>query len=508
MALTGAVRGLNSSDSEDALVTNLQLIAQKGGAECAAAVARHLGHQAPDVAAAAADALGAMAPAGARYADELANGLKSDSAKVKQACASALGAFGEDASGYGEQLATVVNGATPDEELAKLAAIQALGRINAKAFTDVVAKNLDDKSPDVQGAVCMALGYLGAADKASDVAKKLNQPETCLAAICALDNMGADACAPNASAIIDKCITAADLPTRASALGALLKIKPTGESTLAGLCNAREVATRASAALALGNWGGAVAGDAKTVAAVAELLKDDTEDVNWIPLQVGGGSTRAPMALRKPKCAALVALGGMKASDFARDVADLLNDGDWEVRFCALEAMAGFGDAAKSHADAVASLLDDDTYAVRAKACFALGAMKAEAQAEKVSGMLGDKAQCVRAEAVAALGSLGDQGAPYSGEMGKLLGDDSNNVRAAAAGAFANLGEPGRPYASAVAGLLNDSMPDVRAAACLALARMGPQGAAFAEDVAAAAGDDEDAGVREAAAEAAELMSS
>lgn len=282
----------------------------------------------------------------------------------------------------------------------------------------------------------------------------------------------------------------------------LMKTKPTEEKKIEALLSSKSVPARAAAALALGNWGKDASGSAK---GVSELLQDSEEDLTWMPLNVGGGSMRAPMAYRKPKCAALIALGNMKSEAYLAQMTEALSDGDWEIRFCALEAMASLGEAAKGSAGKIAALLDDETYPVRGKACAAIGAIKAEDQVDKLSEMLEDSAQCVRAEALGALAAMGDPGFQYSGAMYGLLSDDSNIVRAAAATALAALGEGGKPYASGVAGLLSDPMPDVRCAAALALGKMGTYGAAFAEEVADLAQDFEPE-VQAAANEALALM--
>merc|ERR1712226_440457 len=98
-----------------------------------------------------------------------------------------------------------------------------------------------------------------------------------------------------------------------------------------------------------------------------------------------------------------------------------LQEDDWEVRFCAVEALGVMGEAARDASGKVAELLDDDTYPVRAKACYALGMMRADDQVDKLTEMFQDKAQVVRSEAVAALGMMGEAVQQYTGEIAKLL---------------------------------------------------------------------------------------
>merc|ERR1712070_1090322 len=98
------------------------------------------------------------------------------------------------------------------------------------------------------------------------------------------------------------------------------------------------------------------------------LLDDDAEDLSWIPTQVGGGALRASPAARKPRCAALYALGATGAETTASKIADLLRNNDWEVRYMALEALASMPGGALGQTNKIADCLEDNTYHVRARA--------------------------------------------------------------------------------------------------------------------------------------------
>mmetsp|Transcript_160491 Transcript_160491/g.389830 ORF Transcript_160491/g.389830 Transcript_160491/m.389830 type:complete len:548 (+) Transcript_160491:58-1701(+) len=476
-----AVKALNSSN-EAALVTNLSYYGaaalELGYGD---AVAKLLGHSSPEVAAAACEAIGNMG--GVKYGDYLP--LAHGSAKVRAAAVGAIGAFGEEGLKYGDKLAKLISETSSADEQVKVVAIQALGMIGAKDQLATVTSLMADKSPDVQGAACLALSSLGGGDSlASDIAAKLSSEGTRFSAITALAALGEEACKPVVGDIVAKCLSDGDSQTRAEAIGILAKLP---EETLSSAGKIKELlkdknpAVRAAAALSLGNCGGKASSHASDVAA---LLKDDDEDLAWLPLQIGGGSTREPMAMRKPKCAALVALGAMKAEAEMSQVGEFLSDGDWEVRFCAVEALGIMGPAAKDLADKVGALLDDDTYPVRAKACFAVGSIGAEDLVDRLSEMLQDATQSVRSEAAAALGMMGEAAVQYTHELAKMLSDPSSPVRGAAAGALGNLGDGGKPYASIVASLLYDTDHLVVASACSALGKMDAYGAAFAEDVA------------------------
>jgi len=477
-----AVKALSSSN-EAALVSNLSYYGtsalELGYGDT---VAKLLSHSSPEVVAAACEAIGNMG--GIKYGDYLP--LTHASAKVRAAAASAIGAFGEDGLKYGDKLTKLIADTPSKDEQVKVVAIQALGMIGAKDQLATVTGLMSDKSPDVQGAACLALSSLGGgASLASDIAAKLGSDDTRFAAVSALAGLGEEACKPVVGDLVAKCLPDKDMQTRAEALSILARLP---DETIGSAGKLKELlkdsnpAVRASAALCLGNCGEKASAHAADVAA---LLQDGEEDLAWLPLQVGGGSTREPMAMRKPKCAALVALGAMKAEANLSEVADHLSDGDWEVRFCAVEAMGIMGPPAKDSVDKIAALLDDDTYPVRAKACFALGALGAEDQVDRISEMLQDTTQSVRSEAAAALGMLGEAATQYSGELAKLLSDPSSPVRGAAAIALGNLGDVGKAYASLVASNLGDTDPLVVANVCTALGKMGAHGSAFAEDVAA-----------------------
>merc|ERR1711924_145308 len=194
---------------------------------------------------------------------------------------------------------------------------------------------------------------------------------------------------------------------------------------------------------------------------------------------MGGGQSRPSASMRKPRCAAITALGMMQAESFETKLMALTTDPDWEVRACVAEALGDLGSGAGS----VAACLDDDTYAVRAKACKALGKMKSAQQVARVADMLGDTSQTVRIEALRAIAGIGEPGQQYLGEVGALLFDPLNAVKGAAAKALGQMNDSGS-YASTIAALLDDEDPFLRLTALETLPKMGNYGAAFADDVA------------------------
>lgn len=452
-------------------------------------VSTHLANKKPEVVAAAVRSLGSLGEVGARYADHVAAVIRWPNASVRLAAVETLGRFGRAAARHASKLVKVASDPKLQDDDLKVAAVAALGKVGGD-ITQVpsVASLLSDKSPYVQGAACLTLTSLGpfAEEHAQSIAEKLQQDETRLAAATALAKLPAGSAKPFVKDIVSKALCDVDPETREAALEVLSKaevdyVLAECAGLLTEMLKHEHPGVRACVALCFSRFG------EKAVAAaeeIAKLLEDSEEDLAWLPLHLGGARGREPPERRKPRCAAVLALGAMRAEEHAAAVQELLDDGDWEVRSCTLEALAGYSTSDADLIERIAALLDDDTYAVRAKACFLLGKVNATNQADRLSEMLTDKSQAVRREAALALGKFGDAAATYAYEVAcLLLTDPSGRVRSAAARALAGLGESGRPYASAVALQLTDVDPETRSEACLSLGHMGPYGLAFAEEL-------------------------
>jgi len=451
-------------------------------------VSRHLASNKPEVVAAAAHSLGGLGEVGGRYADHVAAVIRWPNASVRLAAVETLGRFGRAASRHAGKLVKVASDPKLQDDQLKVAAVAALGKVGGD-ITQVpsVASLLSDKSPYVQGAACLTLTSLGpfAEEHAQSIAEKLHQDETRLAAATALAKLPAGSAKPFVKDVVSKALSDVDPETRQAAVEVLSKAEVHVVAECSGLLiellQHDHPGVRACAALCfchLGEKALQAAGE------IAKLLDDSEEDLAWLPLHLGGARGREPPERRKPRCAAVLALGAMRSEEHAGAVQELLDDGDWEVRSCTLEALAGYSTSDAELIERIAALLDDDTYAVRAKACFLLGKVNATNQADRLSEMLTDKSQAVRREAVIALGKFGEAAATYAYEVAcLLLSDPSGRVRSAAARALARLGESGRPYASAVALQLTDVDPETRSEACLSLGHMGPYGLAFAEEL-------------------------
>mmetsp|Transcript_17409 Transcript_17409/g.54712 ORF Transcript_17409/g.54712 Transcript_17409/m.54712 type:complete len:568 (+) Transcript_17409:66-1769(+) len=485
-----AAEVLAMSKTKEELVKNLQTIGQKGEMSAmyygyAQDVAENLNNWDPDVRASACEALGNMGQAAEMYVPEIAKLLTSDASSVRAAAASAMGMFGFSSAPHVETLKGLMS--NDSDEGVRCAAVGALGQIGVEEQAGAMAELLASKSPVVVAAAVQALGQLGPAGQAqaASIAAKLDDPHVRYAAICSLLSLGEGAVSEHVDAIISKCLSDADSLTRTAAAEALGQVKPeTGVKLIpkvAAYLKDDHAGVRCSAALTLGYMGQWVP-EAEVLKA---LLDDKAEDKSELSLTIGGGSMRSPPSARRPKCAALVALGMLGVDKLAADCAECLTDDEWEVRMCALECLAQMGDAGREQSSQISTCLEDDVFVVRTKACECLGALKAEDSAHNLPDVFEDRAPSVRAAALMALAETPDVAKEYPNEVFKCMGDQTANVQAAAIVCLGSMGETGQSFASIIATKLYDDDAGVRAAACEALGKLGDHGAAFAEEVAA-----------------------
>lgn len=354
---------------------------------------------------------------------------------------------------------------------------------------DDVARKLDDSSDEVVNAACGALAARGEAAKhlADRIAAKTKDPKTRYNALCALSHLGVH------HTNIVGCLSDADVGTRCAAVRALSTVPGGDAMEVRKLLKNADAGTRSAACLALGGMN-----HQNSAANLAELLSDKAEDSSWLASSMGGASARPPAQVRKPRCAAILALGMLGTKSYVSLLADLTTDSDWEARGCAVEALGNMGSAAQDKAGHLASCLDDDTYPVRAKACEALGKLGASQQVDRLADMLNDRSPAVRIEAIRALAGMGLSGQKYLSQVAACLSDALNSVKGAAARALAQMGESAFGYASAIAGMLGDEDPFLRLAALDVLPQMSNYGSAFSEEIQSML-TDQDATVRAAA---------
>lgn len=480
-----------SSDDKGILLHTLNIMANQGAVGAAIhgyadLAGSLLMHRDPDVVAAAATTLAAMGSSA--YAGTIAESLRSRESRIRYASLQALGCFEPKISfPYVQDIVPLLD---DQDEAVRVVAIQTIGLLGAEAEGARLSLFLNDPSAPVVAAACQALGALRVQEKVADIASKLDDERTRYAAVSALASLGARSVEGYAEKIITTCLSDKDVPTRQTAsklVGDMAEVVAVQQSCIAELLKlltGAEAYSRCGAALAIGFMGDR---GQQWVRDVLSLMDDDSEDVSWRSLQMGGGAPRPPAALRKPVCAAITAMGLMRASSRADTVASRLTDVDWEVRVVACEALAAMGGEARIYGPEIGILLDDDVHFVRSKAAVALAMLKVADEAEHLSEVLVDKSPSVRASAIFALGELGEDGCRFAHEVAKMVGDTIVGVRVAAVRALGRLGVG--HYAGIVATTLND--PLVRSDALEALGLLGAYGAAFAEDVAECLQDDD-----------------
>lgn len=463
--------------------------------------------ESPEVRQTACEAMEKIGHASSWYMDFILPLLTDTVPQVRLAAVRALGSFGVVSRDVAaNKVAQLLK--DPDD-MVRCAALEALGSMQSVEHVAAMEHSLDDASPTVVASCCTALGKLGdkGEGKAGEIARKLDDKQTRHAALEALLLFGSAAAGKYAYEIVTSCLADPDVTTRRAAIKAVGQLSEAilaNESALQRIIDQlqdQEAYARSAAALALGNL--ASRASAPVVKRfgneILTLLTDDEEDQSWLAINLGGGLSRLPASLRKPKCAACVAFSLWEDYAFItithmEKIAPLLSDKDWEVRQHALEALASMGDPVKEEASKVAALLKDNAFQVRAKACEALGKLRIASEVGSLLEVLKDLSPTVRASAVAALGNMGEEAvAPDDSKdasrnlhrICKLLDDSSSIVRAAAARSLGRLGSNAQCYAGILAGLLNsDTDCDVRCACLEALANMDKYGAAYSEDVA------------------------
>jgi len=465
---------------------------------------------------------------------------KTNSSEVKQAVCQAIISSGLAAQPYYNDMFSLVNDVDPqvrywgclalaslgqgaseakrratlllqdEHEAVRFGACSLLGSIQAEDSLDDLRSMLEDNSPEVQGAACLALGKLGVAGTscAALVAKKLQEARSRNNALKALALMGLEG-GKHCQAVCE-CLEDDEAETRvlaASVVGKLseyIKGDSAAMDRIVSLAKDPDGRKRSASALALG-YLGKDASSYKSV--IQELLSDPFEEEAENASTLGGCRTRMPASCRKTKCAAAAALGRIASEDrgygwesIAAELAMLLDDDDWEVKICALEALGCFGPRASNQTEKVRAQFKDEKYIVRARAARAYGQIGNPETVSLLADLLQDSSPSVKCEAASALTKLGDDGAEYCDKVFELYRDHNPEVRAAAIAALAGMGKRGQYYATATAQMLHQNEdPAVRIASMEALIAMGERGAAF-QDLIQEQQKDEMPSIRAAAA--------
>lgn len=510
-----------ASGEKDELISVLSTIADGGealGSSVSERVVTLLGHQEPEVVAGAVLALGCMGRSGAQYAEFMMQMLGHPHPVPRGAACEALGQLGPDLAPTTAPGAVANTALHSPEARVKVAGIHALGALKATDQWQVVNILAQQDSAQVSAAALETLNLMMAASAEVESQVGPENKEKLLmdalaskskknSALVSLSYLGAKA-PPACTNVVVDALGAKDCTTRQAAVAAVASMSEAivvdkgATDKLKELLKSDDAGVRAASANAFAALGKPAASYAD---ALLPLLKDDAEDESGLAMQIGNGARRLPPQLRRPKSAAVTALGNMGDKANAPKIAEALNDANWEVRMTAAEALASLGEDAKSEASAVTSLLQDDAFPVRGMACLALGAMKDVDALTSLVDAFEDNSHTVRAYAVAAVGELGESAEEQIHEVFKLLNDNIGHVRAQAALALSKMGDVGANYAGVLATMLGDEDPEVRVAVLQALAGMGPQGASLADEVYECI-DDSNPAVKQAAVQALEGM--
>jgi len=479
-------RALGSTDSATVTAALYEVAAagESAAAEMGYAdyVAKFLQKSQMEVVAAAVTALGSMGSIGVQYIGSIAPLLSHPGAAVRAATCKALGSFGNAAEDFAYKLSAIVE---EDEDSVKVAAIPVLASLGLES--QVIAKALKSESSVVAGVACEALGLLRSLSE-DDARKKLNDSRTCLSALKALVLMEEQAFVSSLEDVVTLGLASKDASYRAQAvqivgnLAEAAVLPPVMDKIQASCLKSEDAGVRAAGALALAALGPTCA-ESKDV--LLDFFSDIAEDNLNLPLVLGTVATRPTAAVRKPKCAALYAIGKIKSvtPELLSKIGDCLNDKDWEVRLGAVETVSCLGRKAQRLVPLVATLVTDVAHPVRAKALLCLGTSKGEDYCESIVEAMQDPIPSVREAAATALSTLGMSAIDSAPEVFKLFNDRASSVRATAIRCVASMGDVGSSYAPVIATMMNEEDLLVRIAAIEALGSMGEDGAAFAEDI-------------------------
>mmetsp|Transcript_56187 Transcript_56187/g.121033 ORF Transcript_56187/g.121033 Transcript_56187/m.121033 type:complete len:599 (+) Transcript_56187:74-1870(+) len=492
-----AVKSL-STYSKEALIAALTQIGNAGPGtaeelKIGDRLIRLLGHPDPEVAATAAWACGASCLH--RATEFLLQGLGHPVVTARASCIEAVGKMGPPID-LAHSKAIAASATNDSESACKMAAAKALGEMEATECFEAVSALLQDPMPEVKAAAMETIGiFVGM----SQEVESMFPPETvsslvtsmcadsrtkqaALSAVCSMAGKVPESCA----GVVASCLGDQDLSIRMAAvlaMGAMPEAVMTSKDALSSVKSSLKASSsgvRAAAAQALAAIGKPAA---DLAGEVVPLLGDSEEDTSGLALQIGSGCKRAIPQMRRPKCAALSALGRMGDTAYISKISEALNDQIWEVRLCATEALSMFGEEAKGEVSTISSLLEDDAFPVRAMACNALGVIGHTDALPRLVEAFEDSSHTVRLAAVTAVGEYGEKAEEHSHEVFKLVNDQVGHVRGQAARTLGQLGSTGANYASVIATMLYDEDPEVRAAVCDALACMGEAGAALADEV-------------------------
>lgn len=278
---------------------------------------------------------------------------------------------------------------------------------------------------------------------------------------------------------------------------------------LGALLNHQDPGVTAAAAYALTALGKAAASEA---AALEQVLDNSGEDKSTLMLAAAGVALKGAAYLRKPRCAAAMALAAMEEAGLRSipKLTVLLKHQDADVRGHAATALGNMGKEGAKLESEVSALINDKAPQVQAAGLAALGQMAmsagaSESVATAVAECLTSIHPIVRATAAKSLGEMGDEAQPYLPQLVGLFNDKSPSVVTNAINAVASCGTLGEMYAGLVFRMAYDRRIEVRVAAVLAMPSFGMRGLQYKDEVARLL-EDEIADVASAAMEVVQTM--
>lgn len=427
-------------------------------------------------------ALGQMGSRGARQVDSILRKTSSGSKQVKLAALAALSRLGT----YVSTKASFAELYLDNQDLdIVVAACTALGGMKATSTADAISKHLQRDDLEVVIAACSSLAAM---DRHAEAVARLlshNQPRVRAAAVQALASMSRRA---DFASVVAPLLGDEDCYVR---IGAAETLCALGSEALPHLpvistyLSDPHCGKVAAAATAVGGIGPAAA---SIIPALEAVLVNEKEDKSTFMLAAAGLTRKAPPELRKPSCAASLALAHIGSSKSCPKLLERLNSKDPEIRAAAVTALGILSAESARYESNLVDMLKDNSPPVAAAACKALGQLARATSpnastAAAVAELLADNQPSVRASAAESLGSMGEEADAFLDELSRLFSDKSWLVQTAAIKTVAGCGEMGQMYAAEVCRHSQDSNAHVRRTCCDALSRMGERGACFAEEM-------------------------
>lgn len=439
------------------------------------------------------DTIGQLGSVAADLVPEVRSFLKHPKREIRRSALDALGLLMQG-DPFAADCAADVACSLRDEKIGfvRASAALALGRLRAPGFAAGLRTGLQDADANVVASALAAAGLVGsdAQELVPDIARCLSHPARGVRAVAVgtllkVGGEGEEQAGRVAALLADEDGTARE--------AAVTYFEFIGDRAASESGRIAEVLKRddgrfqAAAMLALG-----FAKAGKFAPEVAKRLNSKVEDSASEAQSAVGADKQLPATMRRPACAAAMALALMGEEGWTHvdKVVDIIEDEKQpdEVRASCLHSLGLMGSEGVGYDSVVIKLLRHAAPAIRASGCFALGefALLDEDydRADAVAECLNDPVAAVREAAADALGKMPEEGPRRAEAVFNLLTDRVANVQVAAIRAMSAFGETGQMFATEVCRLVDCDDIDVRLKAIEVVGDMGDRGAALAEELA------------------------